>query len=86
MSPISNKKQKRFYFKQEQTYYGVIECMGEPLILTTNTEEEAIFHFEQEVDYVISVLLKNKIFADPVEIAFYGNYKPTRDNICNPEV
>lgn len=87
MSPLTNyKKQKRYYFKQDNLYYGIIHCEGRPLILSTEDEEQAIFHYEEEVEFVIEVLTKNKIFADPVEINFYGNYKPSRDNICNPEV
>jgi hypothetical protein len=80
------KTSKRFYFKQDNTYFGVIYCIGSPLILSTEDMEEANLYYEHEVEYITGILLKNKIFADPIEINFYGNYKPSRDNICNPEV
>jgi hypothetical protein len=72
---------KRFVFKNaaDNYYYGVINCMDSNIIVKTEKIDDANFYFEEDVDRILEVLISKKIFVDPIEIKFTGNYKPSRD-------
>jgi len=60
---------KKYYFKtSENVYYGVVYCLDVPIVLNTREPREAIIHYENEIDKVVSLLLGQNIFADPTEI------------------
>lgn len=72
---------ERYVFKndEDEQFYGVINCMGSPVVLCTKELEEANFYYENEIEAVATILFKYRIFANPVKINFFGNYKPTQD-------
>lgn len=60
---------KKYQFKApDNLYYGIVFCLGEPIVMRTINEGEAIVHFDDEMDDIISILLSQGIFADPIEV------------------
>lgn len=60
---------KKYYFKtSENVYYGVVYCLDKPIVLNTREPREAIIHYENEIDTIVSIFLAQNIFAFPTEI------------------
>ena len=59
---------KKYQFKADKLYYGVVYCFGEAVVMHTVNEGEAILHYEDEIDEVVALLLANNIYADPIEV------------------
>lgn len=59
---------KRFYLTRDSVFYGVIDLLGEKVMVSTKYQNEATVHWEEELPDVLKFLKEKGIKPKVLEI------------------
>ena len=67
----------RYYLKHGDIFYGVLNLLGEEVMMSTRYQNEANVYFAEEVDIVVGKLADRGVKAKKIEV-LDGHLKATR--------